>query len=166
MNVVVAIQFNDTITLGGAIIIAIATVFGLYRVALGVRMRNTNEIQGKLIVALETDADHKDDVIARQEKRLNELGAEKDAALTAHAACESQITALQDQLSKVPAYAEFMEFGKSMMEHVDRAAAERQEAFTKTVVDELKAHDTRMQAAADATLGALHEIVHTLKETQ
>lgn len=158
------VQFTDTITLGAALIAAILGLFGLWRIALGVRMRTDNEQLKSRVDNLEGVITDRDRFIREQSARLNELGAEKDTAQQDAAACHAKVEALEDQLHKVPAYQEFMDYGRSMMEHVDSQAAARQESFMQVVVNELKAHDDRVQAAHAKLLAVLDSIAASLKE--
>ena len=133
-----AVHYTNTITLGTAIVGAIVALAALVRLAYGVRLRATNDIQAREIQALEADVRNKD-------RRLNELGAEKDAALSATAACQATIKELRTQIDAMPNYQDVITFGSEQMKQVNDAAAKRQESFVQIVVAELRSHDEHVE---------------------
>lgn len=167
------VQFSNTITLGAAIIVAVAGLLGLYRVFRGEQLRSTNEIQSRTIAAIEADNKRLVEVCERQEIRLQQLGAEKDSEAKASASKDATVAALRKQIDALPRYQDFMEYTTRTMEHVDASAQSRQAAFLEVVVDKLQTHDEHVQTIHDEarkeaverhdeTVKALREITQAL----
>lgn len=155
-----AIQFTDTVTLGAGLIAALIGLVGLYRIIEGTRLRATNDIQARTIQALNEDNEH-------LTERCRDLGAEKDTCLAESAARQATIDSLTKQLDAVPRYQDFMDYTTTTLQHVDSAAASRQQEFLAVVVEELKRHDSHVQEIHDqAELRAIErqrETVNVLK---
>lgn len=145
MPSVLGVHYNDTITLGAALIAMVGVLIGLYRVALGAKLRATNEIQGKEIVAKDAEIVRLDREASQSAQRLNELGAEKDQALATAAACQATVDALKEQIERMPRYEDVIAFGTEQMRIVNDAASARQEKFVDVVVTELKQHDEHVE---------------------
>jgi hypothetical protein len=140
-----AVHFTDTITLGAALIAFMVGLAALIRIALGIGLRSTNEILKARVEALEGDVEDRTRRLRDLSHRLNELGAEKDAAMAGKAACEATVEALQEQIEHMPKYQDVIAFGTAQMDKVNEAAAKRQETFVEVVVTELKKHDEHVE---------------------
>jgi hypothetical protein len=168
------IEFSNTITLGAALLGAIAVIFALYRVFRGEQLRSTNDIQARTIAALRVENGRLEDVVEKQEARLSELGAEKDNEAKASAAKDATIRALEKQIADLPKYQDFMDYTTKTMTHVDTAAQQRQQEFLSVVIDKLSSHDAHVQRIHDEaqeraierhaeTVNALQEITSALE---
>lgn len=152
-----AIHFTGTVTLGAALIAGALGLVGLYRVYQGADLRSTNEIQRRRLEALEGD-------LGDKERRLNELGAEKDREATAHAAAEARARTLEKQLESMPDYNDVVLLQARTMDHVDEKAADRQGEIVTKMAEIFDQHEQRAQERHDAQLKLSRAIVDEMKD--
>jgi len=170
----VDIEFTNTITLGAALLGAIAVIFALYRVFRGEQLRSTNDIQARTITALQVENERLEDLVEKQDVGLKRLGAEKDHEAKASAAKDATIAALEKQIADLPKYQDFMNYTTKTMTHVDASAQQRQQEFLSVVIEKLSSHDEHVQRIHDEaqeraierhaeTVNALQEITSALE---
>lgn len=157
---------TDQISLGVVILGALLTIATLARVLFVVPTKSENGNLRRRLGDCETE-------LADKARRLSELGAEKDALQKTGASEKARADALAQQIERLPQYEDVIKLQSEAMEHVDRTAAARQEAFLSTVIRKLETHDEHVQSIHekaeakakerhDAELRALERIAERL----
>lgn len=140
------IQLTDTVNLG---VVCLTAAIALGAIVRGLWVAPTKIENGNLRRQL---GDAREEIASldeenlRKDRRLNDLGAEKDSAQSDKAAAEARAIELRERLEALPDWPAVQEFTLKLLEHVDEKAAERQNKIVENLAD----RDGRLIEMAEA----------------
>lgn len=143
-----AVQITDQVSLGVLILTGIVTTFAVARLLFVVPTKIENANLRRQLGDSRAEVDTLTGEAERRKARMDELGAEKDAAQQAAASAEARASELAKRIASLPDWPAVQKFTMSLLEHVDEKAAERQNSLAQEMASSRQLIIEQMQRTA------------------